>query len=245
MLTIKCPTCQNELSCDDSCRGCIVECSICQSEIEIMQNGMPRPAGAAAPSMMPAPAPVPAPAPDSYTPYSQPSRERSSGSGSGLATAAIVLSCIAIVASAVIGFFLWKCYVYVPDFKFSSDPEETAKYIFERIELRGAEKGCIQKAFVLGQSKKEALENFEMDTEEKGDYVLVLWETKFRKEKWYGHYWLKENKNGVYVYTGHPKYDEKYEKMSDSEKEWLTKMDEKIRKHEKDNKDFDWDIKIK
>lgn len=268
MLTIKCPTCQNELSCDDSCRGSVVECGICQSEIEIMQNGMPRPAGAApasaptpgmrpassftptpgkSPAAAPAPGPVPvpvsaaAPAPVPSSPYSGSSRKSSSGSG---AAGAIFLAWIAILLAIGSAVFFWFRTDCIADFSYSNDPEVTAKNMFKQY-LKQSGLNNSQKAYVLSNCKKEALDNFKARVEDRREYVLILWETKVKSQKWYGHYWLKENKNGVFVYASSPKYGNDYEKWSDSDKEWLEKMEEKIKEHERDNKDLDWDIKIK
>ena len=234
MITIKCPSCNNELQCDDSYRGTVVKCSICQSEFQV-PNSQPAPAESQAPLRLAA-EPTPPPM-KKITTFERPYSSSRSSDGNGLAGTAIFLSIVAIIAVVASSVFFWFRTEPLKKMSFYSDVEKAAKAQFEKeLSFR-----CIdndQESYVWSKSKSEALEHFDMDVEEKGDYALVLWTTKVQGEKIYGHYWFKENKNGVYVsISGRPsEYSDAGKKLSDSEREWFTKMEKEIQKHKYNDK---------
>ena len=243
MITIKCPSCNNELQCDDSYRGTVVKCSICQSEFQV-PNSQPAPAESQAPLRLAA-EPTPPPM-KKITTFERPISSSRSSDGNRLAGTAIFLSIVAIIAVVASSVFFWFRTEPLKKPSFYSDVEKAAKAQFERwLAFQSLDND--QEGYVCSKSKSEALEHFDMDVEEKGDYALVLWTTKVQGEKIYGHYWFKENKNGVYVLTN--KYRLMEEKMSDSEREWFAKMEKQIQKHENNDKGkpkFKWeDIKVK
>lgn len=252
MFFVRCPFCQSDLECDESCLGSVVACTVCQSELEIMMDGSCRPLNqfAAQPQVSmpnnsynqgvygaPAPAPEPPPAPVPV-PKKKYSNNSSNSGSSGSAFILAVLALIISIASAV--FFYFRTEILSP-VKFYTDPVEAATASFEREITTTSKMNTNQNGYLLSKLSAEAIKNYKVDIKEKGKYAVAFWETTINRNTFYGHDWFVQNKDGYYVKVYSPGITD----MTSNELKWYEDMKERIEKHEKDNKDFSWDMKTK
>lgn len=235
MITVKCPSCQTELNCEDFFAGQTVQCSVCRNNISI-------PAVASAPGAMPV-ASVPNAAPMGTAPNAAPAggefsaiaNQRFSKVGAtlknipsakgGASTALCILSLLLGIAGITFGLLAYfGNEKLTPDFY--KDPEKTAMALFKKeitaIKMLDHEKAYFWEKFgndAISDARTEVLEEKDGD----GDWALVTLKTKANGKTIAKAYKLKKNDDGYYILGADGWHDAEEDFRKDAEKE-ITKM---------------------
>lgn len=169
MFSVRCPSCRNELCCEDNMRGSTVQCVVCNSSFEIPYNGMIDSSG-----------------------------NVEAGNGKLLSKIAIILSGVAIVIAIGFGVFIHIRSANMTPFNFSSDAEVSAKRIFEK-DIKSNAISNSQRGYILSSFASEAIRNYEVEIKERGRYAIAFWTTTVSGKTYKGYDWMMLNRNDVYV----------------------------------------------